>query len=251
MRKPNVLWISIDCFGTDKLIRTLPSLSFFKKMTDKGVFFDNMFSSTSSTTPSLATVHTGLYPQKHGILSTYGHKLYEQSQTVADILKTQGYQCSASVSGPLHPKTRLNSGFDQYNFYEPMKTFRFFRWQIQFKQMNAINKKMIKDLQAVTQQKDQWFHWIHLLDLHNRWRHKNSGANTQFEGALYKLNDLLETMHEMIDFSNTIVFIVADHGHYVAELDGPIDGIKYKEAHGFHVYDLITRVPFIAYSPFN
>jgi arylsulfatase A-like enzyme len=249
MKKPNVLWISIDCFGTDKLLRSLPSLSFFKKMKAKGVFFDNMFSSTSSTTPSLATVLTGLYPQKHGILSTYGHELTAQTQTVADLLKGQGYQCSASVSGPLHPKTRLSSGFDQYNFYKPMKTFKFSRWQIQFKQMDAIDKKVIKDLKTVTQKAGQWFHWIHLLDLHNRWRHKNKGANTQYEGAILKLNSLLEVMYEMIDFSNTIVFIVADHGHYVAELDGPLDGINYEEAHGFHVYDLITRVPFIAYSP--
>jgi arylsulfatase A-like enzyme len=228
-------------------------MSFFEKLKAKGSFFNNMFSSTSSTTPSLATVLTGLYPQKHGILSTYGHVLTPESRTAADVLKASGYHCSASVSGPLMPITRLNSGFDQYNFYKPMKTFKLSRWAIQFKQMDAIDKKVVKNFREITKRQDPWFHWIHLLDLHNRWRHTihDKPGATQYERALVKLNDLLENLGQLVDFSNTIVFVVADHGHYVADLDGPMDGIHYEEAHGFQVYDLLTRVPFIACSPLH
>lgn len=251
MKRPNILWITIDCFGTDKLLSNLSSLSFFRKMTDKGVFFDNMFSSTSSTTPSLATVLTGHYPQKHGILSTYGHQLSSDANTIAEILSRNGYYCSASVSGPLMPSTHLNRGFADYNFYQPMKTFKFSRWQIQFKQMDAIDKKVAKNFATVSKMQSPWFKWIHLLDLHNRWRHKIriDSSKTQYENAILKLNGFLESIYKLIDFSNTVVFVVADHGHYVADLDGPLDGLKYPEAHGFHVYDLLTRVPFIFYSP--
>lgn len=249
MNKKNVLLISIDCLGTDKLFNNKVRHPFIDSLIASGAFCSKMFSSTSSTTPSIASIHTGLFPQQHGILSTYGHKLKKNVITLAQILKKEGYRTSASVGGPLNPGTKLNNGFDTYNFHPAETNFSFYRYNLNFKNNKKNERKIYKEyLDLVNNAQSPWFHWVHFLDLHNRWRvnrKKRDSGLSDYENAIEHFDQKLQALVSQIDLNETLLILVADHGHYVSSIDGNIEGVNYTEAHGFHVYDLLTNVPFI------
>ncbi|PWD98008.1 sulfatase-like hydrolase/transferase [Marinilabilia rubra] len=254
MSKCNVLLITIDCLGTDKLLSGRLNLPFLSSFIKKGVLFDNMFATTSSTTPSIASIMTGQFPKVHGVISTYGHKIAPEVKTLAEVLSNQGYRCSSFVSGPLSKETGLERGFDHYVYRPPVWKIKFGRWSVGFKQTEKIQKQVFENLDRLDIRKGKnWFHWTHILNLHNRWRESKqpSCPKTAYECALESLDGYLEKLISKVDLTNTIVLMVGDHGHYVADIDGALEGIDSSEAHGFHVYDILTRVPFILYSPFH
>lgn len=66
---PHVFLITIDTVNRDFMGRntewaTTPAID---ALAEEGVYLDKMLSTRSLTTPSLATIHTGLYPRNHGL----------------------------------------------------------------------------------------------------------------------------------------------------------------------------------------
>jgi len=246
----NVLLISIDAFGADKCWGLqdvyLPNIEMLGK---QGVSFQKVISTTSSTTPSMASILTGLYPKDHGITSTYGEKLNIGIQTLPEILRDNGYNTSASVGGPLMRKTGINIGFKQYSYYEPWLKVPIYNRKIVFNRSLINNFLINRELKNVINNSKPWFHWLHLLDLHNRWRKKLYFKKITYKQALKNLDKKLGSIFKMIDFENTIIILTADHGHYVRGIDGKYCDISYPEAHGFNISDLLVNVPLIIASP--
>ena len=69
--KPNIIFIVMDavrarnlsCYGYDK--PTSPNID---RLAKDGVLFENAFSCTTGTDPSLTTIFSGMYPLRHGII---------------------------------------------------------------------------------------------------------------------------------------------------------------------------------------
>jgi arylsulfatase A-like enzyme len=67
------------------------------------------------TTPSHATLVTGLHPASHGVRKN-GQVLRARFETLAETLRARGFLCGAAVSGaPLHPYFGLEQGFDEFD----------------------------------------------------------------------------------------------------------------------------------------
>lgn len=247
----NIVLISIDAFGADKLWElddvSLPNFRFLEK---KGISFKKLFSSTSSTTPSLTTVLSGIYPKDHGIISTYGEKLNDNIILLQDVLKQNGYATSASVGGPLMEKTGVSRGFTKYYYHNPWYKVRFLRWSYGIKRTKRNHRLTEKEFNKAIANTNPFFHWTHLFDLHNRWRinDKNSTENP-YKVAMKSLDKRLGRYLKKINFDNTLVILTADHGHHVEAIDGTFPNFDYEEAHGFNISDTLTNVPMIIIAP--
>ncbi|MBF8275333.1 MAG: sulfatase [Candidatus Brocadiaceae bacterium] len=106
---PNVILLSIDTLTAEDmslygyhLPTTTPRLEAFAKAS---YVFDNFFSSSNWTTPSVASFISGLYPSTHGVNQHASYFLEEdRKKNLAQILKDNGYQSAAIVAnGAAHP----------------------------------------------------------------------------------------------------------------------------------------------------
>jgi len=82
----------------------------------RGVRLDDALAQSIATSPSHASMLTGLYPQRHGLLRLRDQRLPEANRTLAEILRGQGFSTAGFVSGPpLRRGSRLDQGFDHYD----------------------------------------------------------------------------------------------------------------------------------------
>ena len=116
--RPNVLLIGIETLRADHVgclghhRNTTPT---FDKLAKEGVLFSNAIATSSWTMPTNMSVFTSLYPDVHKT-TTYQEKLPEARNTLAQILKENGYITAAFVSNPtLGHQYGFSKGFDLYD----------------------------------------------------------------------------------------------------------------------------------------
>lgn len=113
--KPNVVLIVLDttradhmgCYGhTGGLTPELDRLA------AEGVVFEHAYSPSPWTTPSHASMFTGLHPQSHGV--SYEHHLWLEDDipTLASLLRSHGYQTAAFTSNFRLAISNVLRGFD-------------------------------------------------------------------------------------------------------------------------------------------
>jgi arylsulfatase A-like enzyme len=120
-RPRRVVLVSIDTLRADHLgfygypRPTSPTLD---ALASESTVFDDAMSASPWTLPSHATLLTGLYPSRHGLVS---HERYLPStiETLAQVFSRAGYRTAAVVnSHNLSPAFGLDRGFQQYRYVE-------------------------------------------------------------------------------------------------------------------------------------
>jgi arylsulfatase A-like enzyme len=260
MKKRNVLLMLVDALRADALwgeyktaqTNTVDSLR------KKGTTFTQAIATTTTTTPSVASIFTGVYPFVHGIKSLSGHKLRSNIRTIAEIFKENGYKTYAEVTGPLLPETGLNRGFDTYHVRNPEEDV-YSPWF----------DSLLKTLKEI---EGPWFMFIHFWELHlprtvpQETDTPDYGAG-KYERALSALDSRITEVVECLSKDDVIVFH-ADHGEKITEpgireyvyplVDTALVILqKYSPftlgnrnrlhllGHGFHVYEYLVRVPLL------
>jgi len=140
-RSPNVLFFSVDtlradhlgCYGYDR--STSPRLD---ALAQRGVLFENCFSSSPWTLPSYGSLFTSLHPTQHraGISKSAAawrneapiesdpeakrrETLLLDVPTLAELLAGNGYRTAALFANPfLHPRSGLDRGFSEYTWFQ-------------------------------------------------------------------------------------------------------------------------------------
>ena len=123
---PNIVLITLDtlradhlsCYGYQK--STTPNLDRFA---EESVIFKNAYATSPWTSPSHASLFTGMYPSKHGLHHNWKVMnsnrvvpLSEDHQTLAEILAGQGYNTAGIIGGFWCKSTvGLAQGFDHYD----------------------------------------------------------------------------------------------------------------------------------------
>lgn len=261
----NILLIVVDCLRADFVYEEgkayIPTI---KKLRENGYSFLNTIASTTTTTPSFASVLTGLYPFQSGVRSHSGYSLKKEIKTFPQILKENGYNTYAEFTGPLTDKIGLSRGFDEYNFRSEKET-------IHTKFGNELLKKFDEHY------KSPWFVMLHIWSLHkprivlNECKSKKYG-DTLYGKALSSIDNCLEKLIEKVD-DNTIIIITGDHGEQIGYSTFDrfskklretifrtmkkwrITKVRYAKGareivvgHGYSVYDILVRVPLIFYN---
>lgn len=257
--KPNILLVVIDAFRADKLYEDAftktAKTPFLDHLIQNSSYYTNTFSVTSTTTPSFASILTGLYPPNHGIRSLYGYKLNKNIPTLPSILTKNGYNTYAEVTGPLVDIIGLDNGFNEYTHRDTSQTY-YSDW----------GKQLAKKFSS-KHFKEPWFIMLHLWELHGpryvnpEFKQRRYGQN-KYDRALSGVDDYLKLLLSNLG-DDDIVIITGDHGEEVAQTDfhqflykntlklrriffgsENINTLK-KMGHGHNVYDRLTRIPLI------
>ncbi|MBU1975855.1 MAG: sulfatase [Nanoarchaeota archaeon] len=124
--EPNVIIITIDTVRADHTtlydpeIKTTPHLA---ELAKTSVVFDNAVSSASWTLPSHASMFTGKLPSNH-MANKKHFFLNFQEDTLAEILRADGYNTAAFIGGP-YCKEKYGIGQGFTNIKDRMDWFEF------------------------------------------------------------------------------------------------------------------------------
>lgn len=160
--RPSVIIIDIDTLRADHVsaygtsnART-PNIDSLAK---DGWLFERAFSHIPITLPSHASLFTGRLPQDAWVRNNRDDFAFPK-QTLAEILKSEGYQTAGIVSlGVLKSTFNINRGFDFYNDQFPRNG----QW---FNRANVITDRAIEWMDGTYQEGTPFFLWLHYSDPH-------------------------------------------------------------------------------------
>ena len=248
----NVLLVTLDtvrsdhlgCYG-DKAAET-PNLD---GLAAHGVRFDHAVTAAPITMPSHATMLTGLYPPRHGVLDNGLFALAGEHETLAEELKGQGYDTAAFLGCfVLDERFGLSQGFDTYDFRVAQDGF--FPSNIDMNQRSAadVSDAAIGWLGARESSKP-FLMWVHYFDAHVPYqsplmrlpRFADRPYDAEIAYVDQELGRLLAALDARGLRDRTLVVVASDHGESLGEHG--------ESTHGLFLYDGTLRVAFLLSSP--
>jgi arylsulfatase A-like enzyme/Tfp pilus assembly protein PilF len=240
----NVLLITIDtlrpdrlsCYGSERL--KTPNVD---KLASRGVLFTRAFANTSTTLPSHTNIMLGTTPSYHGVHANSDFVVGDEQLTLAELLKSNGYETGAFVGGwPLDSQFGLTQGFETYDsdFGQSSEALE-----------RSAEEVVNKALDWIKTKKSPWFLWIHCFDPHDPYEPPDPYMK-KFAGDLYSgevayvddaLGNLMDYMNAENLFDNTLTLFTGDHGESLGEHS--------EETHGFLAYNSTIWVPLIVVFP--
>src|SRR5450755_339253 len=168
LRPLNLVVVTIDtlrpdhlhCYGYSKI--ETPAID---GVANDGVLFENAVTQTPLTTPSHASIFTGLNPTAHHVRDTGGFILKSSSTTLATILQAQGWDTAAFLSSAVLKKLfGLNQGFRVYDdqMPKPGKGHEFLE-DAERRAGDTVDHAL---RWLDTQSGKPFFLWVHLYDPH-------------------------------------------------------------------------------------
>jgi arylsulfatase A-like enzyme len=258
----NILFIIVDCLRADYIYDPGKShIPTINKIMKNGFSFLNTISTTSTTTPSFSSLLTGLYPFESGVRSHSGYALNKNIITFPEILKRNGYNTYAEVTGPVIQKIGLDRGFDEFNYRKQTKTIH-----------TDWGKLLIKKFES--DYKKPWFVLLHIWALHeprivlNQFKNEKYGK-TKYARAIASIDKYLGDIFKVLG-DDTIIILTGDHGEQISHsrierkikrfIENRIKALKnynllkvpYSKiirpihvGHGYGIYDILVKVPLI------
>ena len=164
-----VILVTVDTLRADHVGAygyPLATTPFIDSLAASGVGFGRALAHASATTPSHASVFTGLYPMQHGV-NANGLKLWEGFSTLAEAFSAAGFRTAAFVSTNAHFKWGgLDQGFDVYD-EQPMEEEGRKKKKVPYRPADKTVDAALEWLDRVDRG-DKVFLWIHLYDPHKR-----------------------------------------------------------------------------------
>jgi choline-sulfatase len=272
---PNLLLVTVDALRPDHLscyggaVR-VPVLD---RLAREGVLFERVSSGSPWTTPSLATIMTGLDPSEHR-LRLPQQALAATATTLANRLQQAGWRTAAVVGAyPADHTTGLALGFqsyeDRYNAPMVYPEIRIPRVpSLRFDDLDAArgyhDRKLLADSyrtdEAVTDAAIGWLKrhagarfalWVHYFGPHEK-RERSLDFGKALERFLRQypedvarfdseLGRLLAAVRERGWENQTLVVVLGDHGQSLMEHN--------YFGHGANLYEPSLRVPWLMRFP--
>ena len=275
-RGANLLLISIDslradhlhCYGYER--ETSPALD---ALAAEGILFENTIAQAPWTLPSHASLLTSTYPRTHQVTSKE-RRLPVGVRTLARMLKAEGYDNRAVVSGPfMQAQFGLRRGFAQYDDSIAQGGHKRSHRVVTSPTINATAMRMLDEVEP------PFFLFLHYWDVHYDYqppppydrmfdpdyagsitgREFISGTEV-YDGmderdlehvlALYDgeiawvdhhVGQLIASLKERGLYENTVIVVTSDHGDEFLE-HGEL-------GHQHSLYQELLRVPFILRVP--
>jgi arylsulfatase A-like enzyme/Flp pilus assembly protein TadD len=240
----DVLLISIDTLRADALgaygnpaART-PVLD---RLAAGGVRFDFAHAHNVVTLPSHANILSGRHPYDHRVRENSGFRFPADLETMATLLKAQGYRTGAFVSAfPLDSRFGLDRGFDVYDDrlgnFEEKADFHM--------QERAGAETVAAALAWLRGGSGPTFCFVHLYEPHAPYEPPAEiarGLARPYDGEVAAadaaLAPLLEPLLAQGREGRTLVVMTADHGESLGEHG--------EATHGIFAYEATLRVPLV------
>ena len=269
---PNILLISIDTLRADHLDaygyerKTSPMIT---TLASRGILFKRAIAQASWTLPSMASLHTSLYPSEHKALGA-NTKISDDIKTAAEALQNAGYHTIGIVS---HDFVDKQHGFSQgFQVFDESQILGH-----DGVTSEALTNLAIKYLEEAKQKSAPFFLWVHYFDPHFSYvRHSEfdfanenpenfpgmiraeylkerlkqqgqfSDKELEFVEAVYDeeiaytdrwIGTLLDRLKRLKLNKSTVIVLTADHGEYFLE--------RGRFFHSIDVYNELVHVPLI------
>jgi arylsulfatase A-like enzyme/Tfp pilus assembly protein PilF len=242
----NILIVSVDTLRADRVGAygyTKGKTPAMDSLAKRGVIFKNAVSPAPFTLPSHVSLMTGLIPPIHAVQDNGGFYLNSKIVTLAELLKTQGYQTGAFVGAfPLDSRFGLNQGFDLYDDGYPT-TNNVNEMTMPERKGSLVTDSTLSWLEK--QKNSKWFAWVHYYDPHFPYQ-ADEAFSKMFPENPYdaevaftdsQIARLLDFLKKSGQEEKTLVIITADHGESL--------GDHKEETHGIFCYESTLRVPLI------
>jgi arylsulfatase A-like enzyme/lipopolysaccharide biosynthesis regulator YciM len=249
----NLLLISIDTCRADYLqlynSNGAPTPNLIR-LAKSGFLFTDAISQVPFTLPSHSTMLTGTYPMKHLVQENVGSKLGDDALTLAEVLKSKGYQTAGFIGAlVLESGTGIEQGFDTFDdvFVRENKIMED-RSGIQ-KDAGSVKRSFLRWLDQ--RNNSPFFSFVHFYDAHAPYDPPPAFTPAVREPkALYRgeLQYIDSVIGEIVDelshrnlLSQTIIVITGDHGEMLGEHG--------ENGHGFFIYQESLHVPLLILAP--
>jgi arylsulfatase A-like enzyme len=278
--RPNIVLITIDTLRADRLgcygyhRETSP---FIDTLAARGTTFTNAYATSSWTSPSMASIFTGLYPRQHGVLHGFVEErerriatqefLSPRFETLAEVLRDAGYATfGVSSNGHLTELTGFDQGFDRF-------TSMWFEW-------SPAPNRVVEGWSAQLHAASPYFLWVHYFDPHHPYfarepwigNYTPAGASVAewagiplgrvrarisdlqsdpdalqslvdlYDSEINHTDDHLRTLFDLLEPGNeTLIVLTSDHGEEFLEHD--------LLGHSKTLFEEVIRVPLIFVLP--
>jgi len=248
--RPNVLLVTIDTLRADHLGcygdagAATPVLD---ALAARGARFATAVAHAPLTTPSHASILTGLTPLRHGVRDNGDFVLPDGIPTLAEAFHDAGYRTAAFVSGfPLDARFGLARGFGVYDDRLPHGGDR---RRSAYVERPADRTTAAARAWLEAGPPSPWFVWVHYFDPHAPYEpppdYAARFAGRPYDGEIAFVDAQLGALLGLLDVKGvagrTVVLATADHGEALGEHG--------EETHGVFVYDGTLRVPWIVAGP--
>lgn len=248
-RRPDVVLVTLDttradrigCYGDDSA--TTPTLD---GLASVGVRFARALTATPLTLPAHATLMTGRVPPRHGLHDNGLAALPESMPTLAQALRTAGYQTGAFVaSGVLDHRFGLDRGFETYD--DALVAEHVGEYGYPERDARAVTDAAL-DWVAGLADDAPFFLWVHYYDPHSPYLDHSAGGGSIGTDSRYgseitfvdgQLGRLLAALPGKAE--QRVVAVVGDHGEMLGEHG--------ERAHGLLLYRASLEVPLILAGP--
>jgi arylsulfatase A-like enzyme len=253
----NVLFVLIDTLRAERL-RTYgykrPTSPFLDVLASQGVRFARQLSQSSWTKCSMASLWTGLYPQRSGV-TRFDDVIPPDAVTAAEVFRQAGFRTAGIWrNGWVESYFGFDQGFDVYT----RPTSRDAAGDVV--RQNPTVTHGGTDLDAVDAAgeflrvygHDRWFLYLHLMDVHEYTYDAQSaqfGTNYAdvYDNAVLHVNGVLDQLFGKLYYGGyldkTLFIVASDHGEAFGERGG--------EGHARDVYGEVTEVPLVFGLPFR
>jgi arylsulfatase A-like enzyme len=243
----SALLISLDTTRADALTGyggeegVTPNLD---RLAAEGVLFERAYATAPLTTPSHASMLTGLYPPRHGVRDNGHQVLADEVPTLAEAASRAKLQTAAFISSAvLHAEFGLAQGFHLYDAPEDLEA----RGSGAYPSRRAHDT--VDRTLAWLANRDRsrgFFLWVHLWDPHlpheapPRFRQRTPYLS-EVASADDAVGNLLAGLRAEGVLDETLIVVVGDHG------EG--NGDHGEATHGAFCYDSTLRVPLLVRHP--
>lgn len=270
---PNVVLFILDTLRPDKLgcygfkQPTSPALDRFAR---EGVMFQHVLAQSSWTRPSIGSLLTSRYPRELGIYVEAEQILPDESVTLAEVLKAQGYRTIGLTANPnINKIFNFHQGFDHYVdsdvlfFWMPMEGGKLERGVSPLPAATDLFNESLALIDATGNQ-GPYYLQFNLMEVHE-WMSNRPGTNMlrREYGQMFApkdhyvkylqlirqltddLGDFVERLRALPGWEDTVFVFTSDHGEGM----GDHRLVDRATTHGYILYESVVKVPWIIYRP--
>jgi arylsulfatase A-like enzyme len=253
----NVLFVLIDTLRADRLGAygyarpTSPGMDY---LAASGVRFAHHRAQSSWTKTSMASLWTGLYPVRTGVLR-YSDAVAPEARVPAEVFREAGF-VSVGIwrNGWVGPNFGFQQGFEIYQSPRPGQSPQTLRRRARAGRIAGTDIDLVySGMEFLRSHRDQrWFLYVHFMDVH---QYVTDAASALF-GSSYsdgydnairwvdrQLQGLVGELERLGLRERTLVVVASDHGEAFGE--------HWHEGHARDLYREVTHTPLILSFPFR
>lgn len=207
---PNILFLLVDSFRADKCFGQYKTASTpnIDKLIANGSYFQQTIGSSDYTGPAIQSIFTGCFPFGCGESKESYYKIYSKNTSYLTILKQHGY----------HAYAIMHSSLGDQGLYEPFENHDIAHQESE-NIHNGLGERILSKLKQ-QEMNSPWFYYVHFMDLHKPCivpdEFQNLPENKRYDYNIESIDAYIGKMLDLIDLSNTLVVLTADHGDYIS-----------------------------------